>query len=149
MGVSHMIKRTVKYGWMVGYIEVCEGGECRLEHRYIWEKHNGVIPVGMVIHHKDNNRGNNNIGNLEMMSKSEHRRYHMLHISDDTRKKMSDSAYKARAHLKGIKRDPEIGRKISASKTGVKRGPLSAEHRKKLSEIQTGKKRGPYKKRKV
>ena len=130
-----------------GYIKIYNGEEWTLEHRYIWEQHNGVIEMGMIIHHRDGSRSNNDIGNLKMMSKSEHREYHMLHISDETRKRMSESAYKAKAHLKGIKRDPEICKKISASKMGVKRGPLSEEHKRKLSEIQTGKKRGPYKKK--
>ncbi len=144
-----MVKRIVKTGWMAGYIEVCEGGECRLEHRYVWEQHNGVIPVGMIIHHIDRDRSNNKIGNLKMMSKSEHRKYHMLNISDETRKKMSESGFKARAHLKGTKRDPEICRKISATKTGVKRPPITDEWRKHLSEAAMGKKRGPYKKRNI
>ena len=130
-----------------GYIRIYNGEEWTLEHRYIWEQHNGVIEMGMIIHHVDGNRSNNNIGNLEMMSKSEHRKYHMLHISDETRKRMSESGFRARAHLKGTKRDPEICRKISATKTGVKRPPISDEWRRHLSEAAMGKKRGPYKKR--
>ena len=34
------------------------------------------IPVGMVIHHIDGDRGNYSLGNLEMVSKSDHKRIH-------------------------------------------------------------------------
>jgi hypothetical protein len=41
-------------------------------HRYIWEKHNGLIPEGMCIHHKDCNKHNNLLDNLELIQKNEH-----------------------------------------------------------------------------
>lgn len=46
------------------------------EHRMIWEEINGKIPEGFVIHHKDHNRSNNDIDNLELMSRSEHAKLH-------------------------------------------------------------------------
>lgn len=42
------------------------------KHRYVWEKHNGKIPRGHVIHHKDGNKLNNSIKNLQCMIKLEH-----------------------------------------------------------------------------
>ena len=45
-------------------------------HRYIWEKNNGPIPEGYVVHHKDHNKMNNDISNLEMVSDIEHRLEH-------------------------------------------------------------------------
>lgn len=45
-------------------------------HRYVWEFHNGKIPVGYEVHHKDHDVANNNIDNLELLSASEHRKYH-------------------------------------------------------------------------
>ena len=45
-------------------------------HRYIWEKHNGNIPEGYVVHHIDHNKSNNDINNLEMISDKEHRLEH-------------------------------------------------------------------------
>ena len=41
-------------------------------HRYVWEKHNGIIPLGFDIHHIDWNKTNNDISNLELISHSEH-----------------------------------------------------------------------------
>jgi hypothetical protein len=44
------------------------------EHRLIWEKHFGPIPAGFHIHHKDGNKQNNDINNLEMINGKEHNR---------------------------------------------------------------------------
>ena len=46
-------------------------------HRAVWEYHNGKIPDGFHIHHKDGNRSNNQIENLEMLSRSDHLSFHM------------------------------------------------------------------------
>jgi len=45
-------------------------------HRYIWEKYNGKIPDGYYIHHKDLNRENNDISNLQMVTLAEHNTIH-------------------------------------------------------------------------
>lgn len=56
-----------------GYYAATTGNRVQM-HRYVWEKHNEKIPEGYDIHHKDHNRGNNDISNLELYSKSEHAR---------------------------------------------------------------------------
>lgn len=58
-----------------------------LAHRWVWENHFGPIPPNMEIHHKDGNRGNNDINNLEMLSKSDHMR---LHSQEDSKKAQLD-----------------------------------------------------------
>lgn len=45
------------------------------EHRVIWVWYNGAIPEGLVINHKDYNRGNNHIENLELMTQKENTEY--------------------------------------------------------------------------
>lgn len=45
-------------------------------HRIIWEVVNGTIPKGYDIHHKDHNRKNNSISNLELVESSKHKRNH-------------------------------------------------------------------------
>ena len=45
-------------------------------HRAVWKYHNGEIPKGYHIHHKDENRSNNSIENLEMIKGSEHLALH-------------------------------------------------------------------------
>ncbi len=47
-----------------------------LEHRLVWYQHHGDIPPGFEVHHKDRNRTNNLIGNLEMLSSEDHRAEH-------------------------------------------------------------------------
>lgn len=41
-------------------------------HRYVWEKHNGAIPEGMIIVFKDKDKSNMDIDNLMMVSREEH-----------------------------------------------------------------------------
>ncbi len=41
-------------------------------HRAVWEYHNGKIPKGYHIHHIDEDRNNNDISNLEMLSAFDH-----------------------------------------------------------------------------
>ena len=45
-------------------------------HRFVWESIKGPIQPGFHIHHKDGNRSNNAIENLELISHSEHSRLH-------------------------------------------------------------------------
>ena len=45
-------------------------------HRYVWKTYNGEIPEGFHIHHKDGDRSNNDISNLELLSASEHSKLH-------------------------------------------------------------------------
>ncbi len=49
--------------------------------RWVWEKHNGPIPDGYDIHHKDENKENDKIENLELRESYEHREWHKF--SDD------------------------------------------------------------------
>lgn len=48
----------------------------RYLHRAIWVAYNGEIPKGYHIHHKDGNKDNNDISNLELLSVSQHMRLH-------------------------------------------------------------------------
>lgn len=45
-------------------------------HRIEWIKHYGEIPDGFVIHHKDEDKTNWNIENLELISRSDHVKKH-------------------------------------------------------------------------
>lgn len=44
-------------------------------HRVVWELHNGPIPEGMVIDHKDCNRVNNLIDNLQVCTYSDNNKF--------------------------------------------------------------------------
>lgn len=51
-------------------------------HRFIWEVVNGTIPEGYEIHHKDKNRTNNSINNLELIECGTHKRNHFKGINN-------------------------------------------------------------------
>jgi len=54
-----------------GYFSQTDG-ERELMHRIVWEFYKGKIPPGYDIHHKNHNKSDNRIGNLELYSKSDH-----------------------------------------------------------------------------
>lgn len=56
-----------------GYYGMTHGAGI-LMHRYVWEFYNGKIPPKHGIHHKNNDRTDNRISNLELYTKSEHAR---------------------------------------------------------------------------
>ena len=56
---------------------------CHL-HRYVWEQVNGPIPKNMIIHHKDFNRGNWSLDNLELLTRAEHMKRHKINPIDGT-----------------------------------------------------------------
>lgn len=66
-----------------GYIwkKVAEPNKFRLKHQLVWEKHNGVIPKGMVLWFIDGNRQNCVIENLELIKKTEQIRRNKLRLN--------------------------------------------------------------------
>jgi hypothetical protein len=61
----------VRLEWMENGRDIQE-----LEHQRIWKRANGSIPNGYEIHHKDENKENNSLANLELLTFSDHRRIH-------------------------------------------------------------------------
>jgi hypothetical protein len=49
-----------------------------LLHRDVWTFYNGAIPKGFHIHHKDKNKANNDISNLELKKVGDHASEHSL-----------------------------------------------------------------------
>lgn len=70
-----------------------KGKSVRRLHQAIWEFHNGPIPKGHHVHHKDENTLNNDISNLECLSNKEHRRSHWT----------PEDAERARKHAETIR----------------------------------------------
>lgn len=60
-------------------------------HRYVWEFYNTEIPEGYEIHHKDLNRGNNNIENLCLLSCSEHKKLHGELLTEEQKNRMREN----------------------------------------------------------
>lgn len=61
-------------------------------HRYKYEKEVGKIPDGFDIHHKDENKQNNDINNLECLSKSDHTRLYGKGINQYTKGKYENNS---------------------------------------------------------
>jgi len=106
-------------------------------HRLMWETWIGKIPDKFQINHKDGNRGNNLISNLEAVTAKENVDYAMkmgIFLSKEHRKKISE-AQKGRVMAEKTKKKISLS---LLSKTG--HGPSygtkrSLETRKKLSLI--------------
>ena len=76
-----------------------EGNYKKLLHRLIWEDFYGMaIPEGYIIHHKNGNKTDNCILNLQLMRSTDHKKLHMggenhpfygVSLSEDTKQKIS------------------------------------------------------------
>lgn len=55
-------------------------------HRWVWMKIHGIIPKGYHIHHRNDNKSDNRIENLELIERSRHLSHHM---QDPIRKKLA------------------------------------------------------------
>lgn len=67
---------------------------CDMLHRMVYMSVYGEIPTGYEIHHKDGDKSNNDISNLECLSVEEHREYHATHISEEQRKRKWENLQK-------------------------------------------------------
>jgi len=101
-----------------------------LKYHKIWNKHNPDDPIvrgdGYVIHHKDENPKNNNIDNLQKMTRGAH---HSLHNSGENHP------------MYGKRHTKKVRKKISEAISGR---TLSEIHKKKLSEAKKGEKHPMY-----
>ena len=76
-----------KYGHVYqrkdGYFQVSSGiNQGKLLHRLIYEENFGPIPEGFHIHHLDNDKNNNALENLVLISKSNHHKLHFNMINN-------------------------------------------------------------------
>lgn len=58
--------------WMGKYMQF----NGQMVHRTLWESHNGEIPDGCLVHHKNGDRLDNRLENLEVMTLGEHCKLH-------------------------------------------------------------------------
>lgn len=59
-------------------------------HRWVWNNIHGPIPKGYHVHHKDENKSNNDIINLELIEGSRHYRHHMTEEKKARAREMAD-----------------------------------------------------------
>lgn len=60
------------------YFGRTSGKDKLLLHRQIWQDVHGPIPHGFIVHHKDEDKTNNSVDNLELKEKGAHTRHHCL-----------------------------------------------------------------------
>lgn len=66
-----------------GYYQISSGEhQGKLLHRLIYEENFGPIPEGFHIHHLDNDKNNNALENLVLISKSNHHKLHFNMINN-------------------------------------------------------------------
>jgi hypothetical protein len=86
--------RPCKVFLLKGYLQIslCKNGVYfkKAAHRIVWEAFNGLIPGRMEINHKDLNRSNNNLNNLELTTHQQN----VKHAID---------LYKSRGLLRAVK----------------------------------------------
>ena len=64
----------------------CTNGNRNLMHRDVWEHYNGKIQNGYDVHHKNHDKSDNRIKNLEMLRKDEHARMYATGHNQYTKK---------------------------------------------------------------
>lgn len=64
-------------------VKVADPNKWRFKHRMIWEEHNGPIPKGHVVIFGDGNKGNFDVDNLLLVSRSQLVRMNQLGLITD------------------------------------------------------------------
>ena len=115
----------------LGYYQITstgEGNNGKLLHRLIYENFWSVsLPKEIVIHHKDENKLNNCINNLEAMTREEHQSLHNIGEKNPNYGKPLSEEHKKNLSLS-----------LSGSKHPFFGKHLSEEHRKKIGLAQVG-----------
>lgn len=86
----------VRYYWKPSGYYRADGARARYMHRDVWRFHHGPIPPDHHIHHRDGDRGNNDVANLECMHGS-------AHISKHSRQNSIAGSDKAKRHMANIR----------------------------------------------
>lgn len=79
--------RSFRRDKRTGYYLASKAPRKRL-HVYVWEFYNGAVPDGYHVHHKDGDKGNNEIENLELLSSEAHLRLHGAMLTDERKHEM-------------------------------------------------------------
>jgi hypothetical protein len=80
--VWKMVAQRPKRGGYITY-HLCENGERKdlLAHRLVWEAFNGKIGIGVEINHKNGDKSDNRLVNIELLTRSENmkHKFRVLH----------------------------------------------------------------------
>lgn len=53
-------------------------------HRLVWETFNGTVPDGLDVHHKDHNKLNNSLDNLEVVTRKQNIHYYLQYKKEQS-----------------------------------------------------------------
>lgn len=73
---GYVFTKDKKTGYYLSAKPINDGKRIRL-HVYVWTKHHGEPPKGYSIHHIDHDKDNNDISNLQLVTKGKHNEMHM------------------------------------------------------------------------
>lgn len=130
--------KPVKLGMVSGRHILCG----RRLYYFVWELFNGPVPKGYVIHHKDHNKLNDALNNLELLTEFEHKSIHGKEkiFTEEYRKKISvalkGKKYKTDKKIKEKRTKEEINASISST---VKTLWSNPEYREKVLSSRKGK----------
>lgn len=105
--------RTDKHGVSRAWVKIGDaigGGNKNWKYRavIVWESVHGKVPRGSLVHHKDRNTLNDDIGNLELMTRARHMAEHRRDLEAKGRAANS-SATKARHAANRAKKQLHTG----------------------------------------
>jgi rubrerythrin len=96
---GYSFRRDKRTGYFLSTKQI---GSARVRlHIYVWETENGKIPKGYEVHHKDHNKNNNGIDNLELLTSEEHHKINAAEMSEEQKQKSRDNLL-ARAIPKAV-----------------------------------------------
>lgn len=97
-------------------------------HVYVWEKEKGELPCGYDVHHKDCDKNNNDISNLILLTRSEHKKTHEQMLTEEQKDKRRRSLIENAVPLarawhsteQGIEWHREHGKRVAEKRPFVK-----------------------------
>jgi hypothetical protein len=84
-------------------------------HRLVWETFRGTIPSGLDVNHRDGNKSNNRLENLEVVTRSENMLHMFKHLKPSLNRKRGTAHHFARLKPDDVKTILELRR---AGKSG-------------------------------
>jgi hypothetical protein len=76
IGAVSIRTRHGRGGEQRAFVKIAHPNKWTLRARHVWETANGAIPRCMGIHHRDENKLNDALDNLELVSKARHLELH-------------------------------------------------------------------------